>query len=57
MLSLRVGHGVDWFEKLSNDNFARYNGFHELECLLLYDPFSVHIFDGFVNVSCFRPLT
>jgi len=45
--------GVDWFERLSNDAFARQNNFHELKCLLMSDPFSVKIFEGFVNVSYF----
>jgi len=44
ILGLHVGHRVNWFDKLSNDDFARYDSFHELGCLLMHDPFSVQIF-------------
>ena len=37
----------------SNDDIAMHKSFHELECLLMSDPFGVQIFEGFMNVSCF----
>ena len=43
---------MDWFEKTSNDNFARHNSFLELECLFVSGFFNVELFKGFVNVLC-----
>jgi len=58
ILCFHVGH-VGWNEKTSNDDFARHNSFHELECLSMCDPIDVRpyqceIFEKvLVNVSCF----
>jgi len=47
--------GVDWFEMLSNDAFARHDGLPDLDGLLMSDPFAVKICEGFVKISYFNP--
>jgi len=43
---------IGWIVETSNDDFARHISIHELERLLMCDPYS-EIFEGFMNVSCF----
>ena len=39
-----LGNGVDRIEETSNDYIARLNSMHELECLLVCDPYNVKLF-------------
>jgi len=45
---------IGWIVETSNDDIARLNSIHELECLLMCGPFGVKFFvKGFITVSYF----
>ena len=55
MFAYRIarGDGLDWFEITSNDVFVRKNSFHELESLLICNPFWCKIFRMFCKYFLF----